>query len=185
MAFNPKHLARGEQIDMEMRTHAKAILGPILIAMVTIVIALAGSVWFSDKGWSGWLTLALWIVALIVLVWFVVVPVLRWLTTIYVITNRRLITRRGVISKSGRDIPLYRINDVSYEKGLLDRMLGCGTLVVHDATEQTGVRLYDVPRVEEVQVRLNELLFHHDDGGDDDGTFPPGDPRSHHGRSGY
>ncbi|RNI24896.1 PH domain-containing protein [Flexivirga caeni] len=180
MAFSAKHLARGEQIDLEMRTHIKAISFPLLIAVVTVVIALAGSIWFSEKGWSGWLTLALWILAVIVLCAFVLLPVLRWLTTIYVITNRRLITRRGIVNKSGRDIPLYRINDVSYEKSLLDRIFGCGTLVIHDATEQAGVRLHDVPHVEEVQVRLNELLFQHDDGGDDDGTFPPGDPRSPH-----
>lgn len=182
MAFSAKHLARGEQIDLELRTHIKEIFFPLVIGVVTIVVALAGSIWFSNKGWSGWLTLALWILAVIVLCVFVLVPVLRWLTTIYVITNRRLITRRGIINKSGRDIPLYRINDVSYEKSLLDRMFGCGTLIISDASEQAGVRLHDVPRVENVQVRLNELLYQLDDGGDDDGTFPPNDPRTHRGR---
>ena len=182
MAFSAKHLARGEQVDLELRTHIKQIFFPLLIGVVTIVAALAGSIWFSNEGWSGWLTLALWIVALLVLCGFVLVPVLRWLTTIYVITNRRLITRRGIVTKSGRDIPLYRINDVSYEKSLLDRMFGCGTLIISDASEQSGVRLHDVPRVESVQVRLNELLYHLDDGGDDDGTFPPNDPRSQRGR---
>lgn len=178
MAFPAKHLARGEQVDLELRTHIKEIFLPLVIGIVTIVVALAGSIWFSDKGWSGWLTLALWILAVIVLCVVVLVPILRWLTTIYVITNRRLITRRGIINKAGRDIPLYRINDVSYEKSLMDRFFGCGTLIVSDASEQSGVRLLDVPHVEDVQVRLNELLYHQDDGGDDDGTFPPNDPRT-------
>ncbi|HWC22451.1 MAG TPA: PH domain-containing protein [Flexivirga sp.] len=178
MAFSAKHLARGEQIDLELRTHIKEIFFPLVIGVVTVVVALAASIWFSDKGWSGWATLALWIVALLILLVLVLVPVLRWMTTIYVITNRRLITRRGIISKSGRDIPLYRINDVSYEKTLLDRIFGCGTLIISDASEQRGVPLHDVPHVEDVQVRLNELLYHQDDGGDDDGTFPPNDPRN-------
>lgn len=182
MGFSAKHLARGEQIDLELRTHIKAIFFPLVIGVVAIVAALAGSIWFSNEGWSGWLTLALWILAVLVLCVFVLVPVLVWLTTVYVITNRRLITRRGIVNKSGRDIPLYRINDVSYEKSLLDRMFGCGTLIISDASEQAGVRLHDVPRVENVQVRLNELLYHLDDGGDDDGTFPPNDPRTQPGR---
>ncbi|NNG40979.1 PH domain-containing protein [Flexivirga sp. ID2601S] len=185
MAFSAKHLARGEQIDMELRTHIKAILLPLLLGLLIIVAAFAASFWISSQGWSDWATLAVWIVALLLLLAFVVVPILRWRTTIYVLTNRRLITRRGILSKSGRDIPLYRINDVSYEKGLLDRLLGCGTLIISDASEQAGVRLHDVPRVEQVQVRVNELLYHQDDGGDDDGTFPPGDPRSQHGRRGF
>lgn len=185
MAFSAKHLARGEQIDMELRTHVKEIFFPLIIGVVTIVLALAGSIWFSDKGWSGWATLALWIVALLVLFFFVLVPILRWQTTYYVLTNRRLITRRGILHKQGRDIPLYRINDVSYEKSLSDRIFGCGTLIISDASEQAGVRLLDVPHVEEVQVRINELLYHSDDGADDDGTYPPGDPRSQHGPNAY
>ncbi|MGN6413207.1 PH domain-containing protein, partial [Flexivirga sp.] len=129
MAFSAKHLARGEQIVLELRTHIKEIFFPLLIGVLTIVVALAASIWISDKGWSGWATLAVWIVALLILCIVVLTPVLRWMTTLYVITNRRLITRRGIISKSGRDIPLYRINDVNYEKGPIDRIFGCGTLV--------------------------------------------------------
>ena len=56
-------------------------------------------------------------------------------------------------------------------------MLGCGTIVVSDATEKAGVLLYDVPRVAEVKKQLSELLFKADDGSDD-GEFPPTDPRN-------
>ena len=63
-------------------------------------------------------------------------PFLLWLTSEYTVTNRRLINRSGLITRVGRDIPLYRINDVSYERGLLDRILGCGTLVIAVASEE-------------------------------------------------
>ena len=68
-------------------------------------------------------------------------PFLRWLTTTYTVTDRRLITRTGILSRRGHDIPLARISDVAYEHGLVDRMLGCGTLVVSDASEHGRVRL--------------------------------------------
>jgi len=55
---------------------------------------------------------------------------------------------------------------VSYEKGLTDRILGCGTLVITDASEQGRVELHDVPRVQKLQLQLSDLLFHgvRDDG---------------------
>lgn len=173
MSFSPKHLTRGERIELQLHTHIKQILLPLLILVVaTVAAGVGGALWGNQ-----WGRLAVGVAWILVMVAFVVVPIWRWRTTLYVITNRRLITRRGIISKSGRDIPLYRISDVAYEKGLTDRILGCGTLILSDASDQDGLKLDDIPNVEDVQVRLNELLFEHDNGSDVEGSFPPGDPR--------
>ena len=82
------------------------------------------------------------------------------MTATYTVTNRRLITRQGLIARKGHDIPLMRISDVAYDQGLLDRVLGCGTLVISDASTHGSVRLHDIPHVEVVQRRLTELLDH-------------------------
>ncbi len=112
------------------------------------------------------------------IVWFTVRPFLRWLTASYTVTNRRLINRSGILTRTGRDIPLHRINDVKYERDLLDRLLGCGTLVISDASEEGRSVLPDVPRVERLQLVITDLLFGNDDGADDDGTpRHPGEPR--------
>src|SRR5690606_2197742 len=108
------------------------------------------------------------------IIW-VFVPWLRWRTTEYTVTNKRIAMRSGIITRTGRDIPLYRINDVNYEKGPIDRIFGCGTLVISDATDKPGLDLHDVPDVENVQVRLHDLLFSADDGSDD-GEWPPNEP---------
>jgi hypothetical protein len=52
-------------------------------------------------------------------------------------------------------------------------MLGCGTLVISDASEQTGMRLSDVPRIEWVHRELTDLVFGTNDGADDDGSRDP------------
>lgn len=175
MAFSDKLLAQGERVELELRTHIKKVVVPTLVLLVTIA-AVSALIWLAnDQAWPTWVTWAIVIVGVLVFVAWVLVPFLRWRTTIYVVTNRRLITREGIIKRTGRDIPLYRINDVTYEKDVLDRILGCGTLVVSDATDKAGVQLFDVPKVENVQVRLNELLFNADDGSDD-GEFPPNEP---------
>ena len=85
------------------------------------------------------------------------VPFLRWVTTHYVLTDRRLITRRGVVARSGRDMPLARVNDISFSHNVFERILGCGTLVVESAGERGQLVLSDVPHVESVQRRIYEL----------------------------
>ena len=73
-------------------------------------------------------------------------------------TTRRIITRRGLITRTGHDLPLNRINDVTYERGLLDRILGCGTLVLSTAADDP-LTLPDVPHVEQVHLQMTEVLF--------------------------
>lgn len=170
MAINPKLLNEGERVVWSTRTHVKALFVPVL---VLVLVAGVGGFLSSlpETHRQLWLTI-IWVLAALAILVYSVWPFLKWLTTTYTVTDRRLTTHRGVINRSGHDIPLARISDVSYEKGLLDRVLGCGTLVVSDASEQGRVALADVPRVERLQLQLSDLLFHggqptgspHDDG---------------------
>jgi uncharacterized membrane protein YdbT with pleckstrin-like domain len=78
----------------------------------------------------------------------------------------------GLIAKEGRTIPLNRISGVDFEIGVIDRIFGCGTLVVTDASEHGQVLLHDIPRVEQVQKivsgELDRQAGHHHRS--DDGT---------------
>lgn len=103
---------------------------------------------------------------------------MRWLTTTHTFTNRRLITRTGIMTRRGHDIPMNRISDISFEKGLVDRVFGCGTLVVSDASEQGRVELRDVPRVEQAQLAVSDELFR---GGSGPGATSPTGHRSDEG----
>ena len=98
------------------------------------------------------------VIALLALMLWLIAPVLRWRTTTYELTTRRLRTRFGLLTRRGRDIPLARINDVSFEKGMLDRLLGAGRLVVESAGEHGQIVLRDIPNVEQVQATLYQLV---------------------------
>ena len=140
-----------------MRTHGKALVMPaiwfiVLAALVGVGLALMPA---SAQPWGTWGVVVL---AVVLLVPLVLMPFLRWMTTTYTMTDRRIITRRGILNKSGHDLPLRRINNVSYERDLLDRLLGCGTLVFTTAADEPLV-LPDVPDVERVHVEMTELLF--------------------------
>jgi uncharacterized membrane protein YdbT with pleckstrin-like domain len=158
VAINPKLLNEGERVVWSTRTHVKALFGPTL---VLIVGAGVGGYLSSlpDNHQNLWLTL-IWVVVGLLILRYSVWPFLKWFTTTYTVTDRRLTTHSGVLNRTGHDIPLARISDVSYEKDLLDRVFGCGTLVISDASEQGRVALHDVPRVERLQLKLSDLLFH-------------------------
>lgn len=154
MAISQKLLNPGESVVVSTRTHPKALLLPLL----ALIVLLAIGVVFMQYVDNGTARLVVWIVLGIGILWWFVWPLLEWLTAAYAFTNRRLITRHGVITRRGHDIPLSRISDVAYERDLIDRMLGCGTLIISDASTHGQVQLPDIPRVEQTQRRLNELL---------------------------
>ncbi|MAS56382.1 MAG: hypothetical protein CMJ44_17510 [Pimelobacter sp.] len=154
MVISQKLLNPGEKIVVSTRTHPKALILPIL----TLVVLLAAGVVFSVLVDNGTARLVAWLLVLLLALWRVLWPFLDWLTSSYTITDRRLITRNGILTRRGHDIPLGRISDVAYELDLIDRVLGCGTLVISDASTHGQVLVYDIPQVEATQRKLNELL---------------------------
>ncbi len=169
MAFPSKLLNQGEHVVVSTRTHVKALILPGLGVLLALAIALS----LTGLVDNGVVDLVIWVLPLAVVVWFLVGPFLRWLTTTYTFTNRRFIKRSGFIAKEGRTIPLNRISGVDFEIGVIDRIFGCGTLVVSDASTDGSVELHDIPRVEQVQLQVSNEL-HRLSGGDrdhrDDGT---------------
>lgn len=155
MVISQKLLNPGEKIVISTRTHVKALLWPLLQLVVLLALSVLFRVFVTDNNTA---LLVVWSVIALLVLWRVVWPFLDWFTASYTITNRRLITRHGILTRRGHDIPLGRISDVAYELDIIDRMLGCGTLVISDASTNGQVLIYDIPQVEETQRRLNELL---------------------------
>ena len=161
MAINPKLLNEGERVVVSTRTHAKALIGPFLVLLVTAFLASyayakIGSI--DHDGTRTGLRVAVAVVAAVVVIWWTLRRFVAWWTTTYTFTDRRFIERSGFIAKEGRTIPLNRISGVDFEIGVVDRIFGCGTLVVSDASEQGTVPLHDIPHVEDVQKMVaNEL----------------------------
>ena len=167
-------LGEDEHVSMALRPHWKELVLPTLVLLVISPLASFLAAKVPDGDAQKWLRLAVLVVAVVVLVRWTVWPFLRWLTTAYVITDRRIITRVGVVARQGRDMPISRVNDVTFEhSGILERLLGCGTLVVESAGERGQLVLRDVPHVEEVQrdvYRLAEADEERRRGADDSGT---------------
>ena len=154
MAYPQKLLAEGEQVVLDLHQHWKVLVLPVVEALVVLVVT-GFLLALVDDGTGRWVVLA---VAAVLLLGLVLVPVLRWRTTQFVVTNERVVMRSGILSRQGRDVPLGRVNDVSFSHTFFERLLGCGTLVVESAGERGQVTLTDVPRVERVQRTVYDLV---------------------------
>jgi len=146
MAFPRRLLIEGEELVLDLRPHPVALALP---ALATIVIVGIG-IWLvtiSDGVWV-WVALAAMVLALLAY------PVRRltdWLTSHFVVTSDRIIHRQGLIAKSSMEIPLEAINDVRFEQGVFDRLVGAGTLVVQSASEAGREEFSHIRKPEDVQ----------------------------------
>jgi membrane protein YdbS with pleckstrin-like domain len=157
MGMSAKLLGEDEHVVLRMRTHGKALILPATALVLEGALLGVGTALVpTDYRPIGQYTVVLGVLALVL--WTSVIPYLRWRNRTYTMTNHRLITRSGILSKTGKDLPLMRINDVSYQRSLMDRMLGCGSLYVQTAAEGALV-LDDVPEVSRVHLVMTELLF--------------------------
>jgi uncharacterized membrane protein YdbT with pleckstrin-like domain len=157
VAISKKLLGPDEHVVLHMRTHAKAMLLPALILIVSCGIYGFVFAWADGRDFELPLRWIVGVLVLVLIVWKVLIPFLNWMTTTYTVTNRRLITRTGILTRRGHDIPLPRISTVSSERDVLDRILGCGTLLLSEASD-SQVKLYDVPKVESVSLTIANLL---------------------------
>ena len=146
-----------EQRVLLVHPHWKVLVRPVLLAVLVVGAALVlEAVIPAGSAAAGRLVVAA--VAVLVLMVWLMIPVLRWRLTTYELTTRRLQIRGGIVTRHGRDIPLIRITDVSFEQGPLDRLLGCGRLVVESAGEHGQIVLTEIPHVEQVQATLFQLV---------------------------
>jgi len=161
MGFPARLLSEDETLVLVLRRHVKVLFGPLVVLVVTVAIAGTALAMTPSGTGQGWLRLSIAVLAVLVLLRWVVWPLARWWTEVYVVTTRRLVLREGVLNRSGHDMPLARLNDISFTHTFFQRLLGCGTLVVESAGERGQIRLDNVPKVELVQRTLYRLADEH------------------------
>jgi membrane protein YdbS with pleckstrin-like domain len=146
MAFPRRLLVEGEELILDLRPHPVALALPIIATLVTVGVG----IWLITLV-DGTLT---WVLSAAIVVLLILYPVRRltdWLTSHFVVTSDRIIHRQGLIAKSSMEIPLEAINDVRFQQGVIDRMLGAGTLVIQSASEAGREEFAHIRRPEEVQ----------------------------------
>jgi uncharacterized membrane protein YdbT with pleckstrin-like domain len=126
-----KLINEGENVILDLKPHWFFFWKHIVVGAVFLVVFLfwVGAGGTSSAKWFGW-PLA---IGLLVFAGFVVEKYLVWTYTHFVLTDRRVISRSGIVSKRGTEIPLERINNIDFHQGLLLRVIGAGDLDIESA----------------------------------------------------
>lgn len=155
MPIADRHLAEDESLVYVTRQHWTTLVNEFLalcvIAVATVVLAVLLP---TDEDWGRYTTFGVLAVAAIFACYFWLIPLLQWRSTMYILTTKRLYKRSGFLSKSGRSIPLARVNDVSFRANLWERVMRYGTLSVQSASEQGMMTLRHVPDPEGLKAEI-------------------------------
>lgn len=153
MSFPVKLLNPGEQVCVDVRPHWKYLAGPL----AAVVVVLAGAIAALVESVPSWGLLAVAAVLLVCLLWLAVRYV-KWATTSFVVTNQRLVMRKGVFGREGREILLDRLTDISYRQTVLDRVTGCGDILLESAGRDSQEAFVDLPHPVLIQNEIYRLV---------------------------
>ena len=144
----------GEQIVFDGHPSWRALLafyisGLVATAVVVVILVLAASVLVA-------VVAGVVLLALVLLIGF-----LRRMSTTYMVSNQRLIIRRGILSKHVQQTRLDRVQNVNTDQTLLQRILAVGTVDFDTAgTDDAEFRFVGIGRpgavVRAVDVALRE-----------------------------
>jgi uncharacterized membrane protein YdbT with pleckstrin-like domain len=172
VAFPRNLLADHEKLVFERRPHWIALVPAVMWTILAFAVMIVGNRIFDDPDQD---TIRSVLQGLAIFVWLIfgVASAVRWYFTMFVLTSDRLITRKGVIAKHSKEIPLERINDVAFNQSVFERMLGAGDLMIESAGERGQELISDVRHPEQVQLMIykeaennNNRMFHGSGGAD-------------------
>ncbi len=184
MGYPEDALAQDEELILHRHPHWKMLVLPALTFVLATAVAgfLLGLAQTRLDGTARTVSsIAVGIIWLGVVAWRSVAPFTVWKFTHFIVTDRRVLIRHGVLTHTGIDIPMGRISNVQFRHGLIDRMLKTGTLVIASASDDP-LEFDDIPDVQRVHSLLYHQVFdamqldhddHRDGPGHTDGTGSP------------
>ena len=134
-------LREGEQVELRCRQHARILVLPLAAALILVFAAAVGlgklqpgpfSQWAPGaEAWREYAVAGLLAVAGFLLLAYPGRRVLRWTNTRYVLTNQRLLVRRGLFGRVKETIVLEQVREVLPVQKWRQKMVGSGDLELH------------------------------------------------------
>ncbi|MGA7054282.1 MAG: PH domain-containing protein [Mycobacterium sp.] len=162
MRYPDHSLAAGEHVILHRHPHWKRLIWPVVVLILATGLVTFGSGYVNSTHWGqdakNVVYGVMWGIWLVIVGWLTLWPFLNWLTTHFVVTSRRVTFRHGLLTRSGIDIPLARINSVEFRDRLWERMFRTGTLIIESAS-QDPLEFDDIPRLRQVHALLYHEVF--------------------------
>jgi membrane protein YdbS with pleckstrin-like domain len=100
--------------------------------------------------------LVAWLLLVVRLAWLA----LEWREDWFVVTDRRLLVRSGLITRRVSMMPLIKVTDLSFVRPPVGRLLGYGEFVIESAgQDQVLRRIRHVPNPDALYLEICDLLF--------------------------
>lgn len=149
MSYPKKLLSQNETVALDVRPHwwyfgHQIFTGLPLLLVIILSLTLDEGFFRSLLGW------AIPVASIVWLTW-ITFRYFSWTRTYFVITNKRVIFRTGIIARKGVEIPLDRIMNINFEQRIFERIIGVGNLEVQSAGEQGTSTFNFVSHPDEVQ----------------------------------
>lgn len=144
-----------ERVIARLRSNARRLFWPSLV-----LIVVAGAVgYFAGQVEQVWEVVLLWSAAAALVLLLFLLPLAAWLSRRYTITTRRLIIRHGFFVRVRQELLHSRGYDVQVRRTWLQSAFRSGDVLINSGLEHPVV-LKDVPKADQVQRALSELMDH-------------------------
>jgi membrane protein YdbS with pleckstrin-like domain len=159
VGYAEKNLVPGENLEYRARYHWVVYRSSLLVLLLAVLLAIGGIyAWRTAPaepigGWVGLAALAFGALAGII----ALVRRVRISADEFVVTNRRVIRKVGLVSREIEQAPLDKIQDITVDQGWLGRLLGFGTVTLETASER-GTLVF--PTISQPEGLRNALWGH-------------------------
>ncbi len=82
----------------------------------------------------------------------------QWWFTRFTVSNYRVVGRRGVLARSGVEIPLDRVSNVNFNQSIVERIFGAGDLVIESSGQDGQSRFSDIRHPDDVQLLIHRQI---------------------------
>jgi membrane protein YdbS with pleckstrin-like domain len=155
MSFPTKLLGPGEEIYLDSLPNWSLLFWPAVFTLIVVAGCVAVLVlWSSAPSYTAEILLGCGLVAL----GYFGLRYLAWRTTSFVVTSQRIVYRTGVLRRTGREIPIGRVQDVTYHQTIVERVVRAGSLSVESAGRHGQDPFPDISRPAEVQSLINRVV---------------------------
>ncbi|MGN1363469.1 MAG: PH domain-containing protein [Methanobrevibacter sp.] len=145
------------------------ILGSSLTILSSVSEIQSYSIGFIQQPIDQFIALAIYGIVFIILIW-IVIKLLKWYSINYIITNKRIISKTGIIRQNKSYMSFHNIQDIHVSQSIIQKLFGVGTIEIMSAYDNGDVSLKYVHYPKDVE----EIIFN---GMNDAPSFSPETPR--------
>jgi uncharacterized membrane protein YdbT with pleckstrin-like domain len=153
-----KYLSPGEEVAFEVRKHGAALLWPVAHAVLAWLMVFVIHNWLDLPSDSNPIDTLTFVVAMAfsfraIWRWF------EWQIERVLVTNKRIVEVSGIITRRVASMPLAKVTDLTYQRGLIARALNYGELVLESAGQNQALEsIAFIPRPDDFYRDFTERL---------------------------